>query len=311
MGKTYPDIYIPTAIARIQNSLPSVPQEPRSPSPLNESTPQIFSNAVKWLIGLGVVLSFVGLFSNFPLLTGLSVVSSLGVGLMSWLSYGSRRSKFEERMRSFDEKQRRYLQSKQRHDETIRKIHSPENIREHRETLRNEELKNTISPDGIGSNAQRGWSEGRFGRFLHQYFPNKIKTGHIVANPAYESGYAYTPDFCYIDEALNLHIDIEIDEPYAHKSRKPTHYVEDNNESTRNRFFNEDRGWIVIRFAEEQVWCYPNQCCKVIAHLIHDVTGKAVSPEFANITELTLIPRWNLNQAKNMADDDYRQTYLN
>jgi hypothetical protein len=71
--------------------------------------------------------------------------------------------------------------------------------------------------------------------------------------------YPYTADFAYIEPAMNLHIDIEVDEPYDYTSRQPRHYIGLETEKKRNRFFT-DRLWIVIRFSEEQVVRWPDSC---------------------------------------------------
>ena len=56
-----------------------------------------------------------------------------------------------------------------------------------------------------------------------QYFPGKIHTKLTLKIPNFD--HPYTPDFAYIDERLNLYIDIEIDEPYVYRTGKPTHYL--------------------------------------------------------------------------------------
>ena len=129
-----------------------------------------------------------------------------------------------------------------------------------------------------------------------------------IQNPNYSQGFHYTPDFAYIDPDANLHIDIEIDEPYEYKSRKPLHCI--GQDEKRNRFFT-NGFWVVIRFSEEQVIRYPERCCKKVAEIIADVTSdESILRKFANVSPLTFTPRWTVEGAKQMASKNYRQTYL-
>ena len=106
------------------------------------------------------------------------------------------------------------------------------------------------------------------------------------ANPNYDQGFHYTPDFAYIDEKTNLHIDIEIDEPYGYKSKKPLHYSGLEKEKIRDEFFL-DCLWIVIRFSEEQIVKYPQSCCQEIAKVINQITRyNSVLSSFTNIKQL-------------------------
>ena len=119
----------------------------------------------------------------------------------------------------------------------------------------------------------------------------------------------YTPDFAYIDERLNLHIDIEIDEPYVYHSGKPTHYLYAGKDRKRNDFFN-DRGWIVIRFSEEQVARYPHSCCKTIARQIAEITREtSILNRFDNISDLQQQRQWTEAEAREMAERRIRDRY--
>lgn len=120
--------------------------------------------------------------------------------------------------------------------------------------------------------------------------------------------FPYSPDFAYIDQSTNLYIDIEIDEPYAYQSNKLTHFI--GKDDRRNKIFI-DKGWLVIRFCEEQVVHYPHSCCKAIAQLISDVLGNSLEiNQFIDVPDLNPVKQWTESEAANMADKNYRQTYL-
>ena len=120
----------------------------------------------------------------------------------------------------------------------------------------------------------------------------------------------YEPDIAVQDEHndLNMFIDVEIDEPYDGTTRYATHCngVDD----YRNLFFNE-RGWIVIRFSERQVHCFPKECCRVIAEVIKDINPKFSIP--TSLNEIKIVASesfWTKVQAERWEKDNYREIYL-
>lgn len=64
------------------------------------------------------------------------------------------------------------------------------------------------------------------------------------------------------------------------------HFVEAEKDSKRNNFFI-NKGWLVIRFSEEQVVRHPHSCCKTVAQAIALVLGDtSVLNQFANTLDL-------------------------
>lgn len=169
-------------------------------------------------------------------------------------------------------------------------------------------LAQTQRPGGMHYKAPRGHSESQFERDLWQFFPSKIHTGLMVHHP--NRAQPYVPDFAYIDSTLNLHIDIEVDEPYTHDTRQPLHYIQAPKDEQRNQFFLQI-GWVVVRFSEEQVVKSPMSCCKAIASVIATITSdNAVMNPFRQVPTLKPAKRWTFEQAQQMADQGYRETYL-
>lgn len=164
-----------------------------------------------------------------------------------------------------------------------------------------------LEPAGY-STAQQGASEQTFKAYLDRYFPGKIRQGFKIPIPGYEI--PYSADFTYVNKAFNIYIDIEIDEPYYYKDKSPTHCCDDDKDKIRNMFFLKGN-WIVIRFAEEQVVCYPNRCCKLMAKIIATLTGdEELFNKFKNVPELTPLKHWTTKEARRMAKAGYRDKYL-
>jgi hypothetical protein len=164
---------------------------------------------------------------------------------------------------------------------------------------------------------KEGSSEKYFGNYLCKYFSRQIFTGYGFK---LDSNRVYVPDFIYQNEN-GLHIDIEIDEPYSFENLEPIHFLEKDASKVfkpnfadwaRDHFFN-DRNWIVIRFAEEQVVCYPRACCQFIAKVIDELTGDLrllALFKKDEISPLKKMYRWNEKEAENLVKINYRLDYL-
>lgn len=158
-----------------------------------------------------------------------------------------------------------------------------------------------------------GKSEKDFLRVLNIYFRGCIFTNRGIE--VFNNSRAYVPDFIFIHKRSNLHIDIEIDEPYVAGTGQPIHYCEYRNsiyyciDNSRNIYFM-DKGWCIIRFAEEQVIKYPIECCKVIAKVIQDIIEDSTYINKFDIEkELPTVKHWTENEAIAMCKNDFRNQY--
>ncbi|RUS93125.1 hypothetical protein DSM106972_097190 [Dulcicalothrix desertica PCC 7102] len=139
-----------------------------------------------------------------------------------------------------------------------------------------------------------------FWYYLEKYFPLQVKRGYSFGS--------YTPDFIYTDPVTGTYIDIELDEPYVYGKEEPTHFQ--GYDDKRNQLFI-NNGWAIIRFSEEQIVRYPDSCCKELAELITYLrTDESILEDFLNIPNLPPSPHWSYSEALNMAQNNYRDTYL-
>lgn len=177
----------------------------------------------------------------------------------------------------------------------------------HRKKLYAQLAQSLMLPEG-SSLAQQGASEEKFKHYLNRYFPLHIHHGFRLPIPGSEL--FYSTDFTYINKLINLYIDIEIDEPYYYKTKEPTHCCDQDKDKNRNTFFLKNN-WIIIRFAEEQVVCYPNRCCQVLARVVAEITGDwELGNKFQEVPELPPIKHWTIREARKMARSNYRDRYL-
>ena len=163
-----------------------------------------------------------------------------------------------------------------------------------------------VSPNGT-SQARQGVSEQRFLQYLQQYFEEVVQAAEFNIPLSRRS---YSADFTVIHTPSGLGIDVEIDEPYAGKSKKPTHCCDADSDMRRNQLFLE-WNWIVVRFTEKQVVQAPLSCCKFLAQAIAFVTGdRSYLKQLETEPDLLSVKPWTTREARAMAKSNYRLTYL-
>lgn len=157
---------------------------------------------------------------------------------------------------------------------------------------------------------RQGLMENSFGEYLEKNLPENIK---IVVNASialYDKARPYEPDIALVViGSKNIRIDIEIDEPYAGFTKEPIHYIGCGDEFRDLNLIN--AGWVVLRFAEEQIKRYQQCCIFEIYKLLHHLDPSIVIPKDLTMKTLPKIKRWTELDAKIMASNNYREKYLN
>jgi hypothetical protein len=154
----------------------------------------------------------------------------------------------------------------------------------------------------IGRALGKGYKEWEFHQALLSHFTDlEVWVDLHMAIPYFNK--PYEPDLVLIDKALNLYIDIEIDEPYDGYYRFPRHEVE--KDDNRDLFFTES-GWIVIRFTERQVHLQEKEC---IAY-IKDVLNSIYSYRLEVTSNCNPEKQWDYQQAVHWEKEHYREKYL-
>jgi hypothetical protein len=157
-----------------------------------------------------------------------------------------------------------------------------------------------ISP----STARKGMSETYFFEILQSVFGDCIRWGGTYCIPDWEEKYWYSSDIELIWQ--DLAIQIEIDEPYVGKSKKPHHCCDLDADRQRDIFFT-NGNWIVVRFSEKQVVEYPYRSCAYLVKILFKL--KAARLFFID-EDLSPDPRWTVADSLTMATEDYRLSYL-
>ena len=293
----YPITHFPQDIKEALSKQPTEPVfkennplKPTEPQPINVS---LLSVGTVLVIAVTLTLSSVGI----ELALGFLSLGSLAIFALAQ----QQRYSFAKRHRDYQEQLRNYEQK-------VAESQKPENVEEYRRQEVRRALNQTIPNHTKNTGAIKGKSEAKFEQYLNRYFPRQIYTDLALRIPNFKR--PYTADFTYIDKEIKLFIDIEIDEPYIYNTREPRHYIGYWKDQIRNDFFN-NKGWIVIRFSEEQVVRYPDSCCKFIAQQIAEITGNsAITSQFAQTPDLQPQQQWTEKEAIEMANRKERDDYL-
>lgn len=147
-----------------------------------------------------------------------------------------------------------------------------------------------------------GRSESGFRQAMHKKFDHD----KIVKEQLKYS--LYTPDIIYHDKEKKILIDIEIDEPYSMKDKRPLHYLEEKMDNV-NKWItvdiNQERdrtftygGWIVIRFSENQVLNFTQECLSLIRQVINYI--ELFDGDTPEIDYSFIEKRWTLKEIEHL-----------
>ncbi len=219
--------------------------------------------------------------------------------------YSVRLQNWEAKRKDFQYLKSDYQYQEAQSEQRKSKNFTQKEIEDYRKQQILKALAQTLPYDGTGSQARKGGSETMFNQYLNRYFPGKIYTGLTLTILGFQ--HSYSPDFTYIDKSLNLYIDIEIDEPYVFHTGEPTHFKECQKDKRRNEFFL-GKNWIVIRFAEEQVYKHPKECYKFVAAVALKC-GIPMPESLQNVATLPAVCHWTEAEAREMVANKTRDSY--
>lgn len=173
-----------------------------------------------------------------------------------------------------------------------------------KENLHKEYLKPLIVASRGKPSIKRGIAELKFLELLDNELKGSIFIDMVPQIEWSENKDSYNPDFTMICKKTDLHIDIEIDEPYTLKDNKPIHYI-DSSDNKRNEFFL-DNNWCIIRFSEKQIISQTKECIETIKSVYKSI----IEMNSSYSTDLKLDPRWTYEESFIMQNNKYRENYL-
>ena len=196
--------------------------------------------------------------------------------------------------------------SELRYNEELKKYNSK--INKNKELARKNTISKNLKPNiyAVRSNkiTKRGKSELNFLEKINKNLNNLIFIDMVPRLSLISKEGVYVPDLTLICEKTNLHIDIEIDEPYSLKERTPIHYI-NSTDNERNMFFLESN-WCIIRFSENQILNNPEDCINTIK----SVYTNLINGENYYYTNLNIEKRWSYEDSIIMESKKIRENYF-
>ncbi|AUB44220.1 ATP-dependent exoDNAse (plasmid) [Nostoc flagelliforme CCNUN1] len=162
-----------------------------------------------------------------------------------------------------------------------------------------------VLPSESSENTRLGASELDFGQILQHHFGSCASSQQQFLPLGHDR--PYSADFVVVEPSTNLHIDLEIDEPFSF-SGEQIHCV--GMDDYRNKCFL-DANWLVLRFAEEQIKSQPLRCLRVLANVIAKYTlNTSWKSSFQNVQQLTPLFQWTQRKSQKLSHQNYRKQYL-
>ena len=275
----YPIILIPTPILQGLEAVPLVWKftEPKPLAPTNKPQPinltSFFSKAIPLIIAFASISLIAG---NIIVTVHISIGGILIAAFNLWQQqkhYLQKLNKYEQGVRDYNRHLAEWRERELQHKRQIAESQKPEKVKQYRYKIIQDILLKTVSADGRNTSIKSEWVDSEFYKHLQQLYPQKIYNNLTIQNP--NSYQRYCIPIAYFDKIINLHIDIEVDISYYDENGKSSNWEAVAKENQRHQIILQ-KGWIVIRFAEEQVVSSPQSCCKVIAEVINQVVGTPI-----------------------------------
>ena len=302
MMRQFPVILIPPEVQRIAQSKPPAPEfniEIPSVPFFRQPKPIHIQEALGLTIGLVTLVAIVTLVNKI-LGLGLLIVGMVVIILRiryQFQTYKKRYKKHQDTLQHYLAKFEVYSHQEIKYQRELAIAHAPERIQAFRYqqyrdffakvlTIRDAiAIKDSTNPFGKDQSKDEQAIEGviyYFGINLQQYVTGTLYQGVKLFIPSID--YDWSPALVYIDPALNLHIAIEISVP----SDNAAIIMRDD---LAERFL-VDSGWIIIKFAQEQILQSSTECCKEFAKLLDRLSfDHNVLTKFADTPDLLSVKR--------------------
>lgn len=314
----YPEVFHSYRLYQLWDEKPSVPYQPMPPEKpkfhmRGETSVLVFCMSLLGLIVMPIVV-IVGIAggedipSELWLIILMSLVIAVACLVYNHFMYQKPlQEEYESKLRDYHSLCKTINQERDR-------ILSADNVKAYRESLVRKWLSGRENGVSVipgfkkyddSDDVKVGKSEMAFYNLIKSNLPYTVRKDIKV--PVAQT--YYYPDIVVI--ARGLFIDIEIDEPYTDDDGKPIHYLDTSSDEwesvdmRRNRFMSKE-GWEIIRFAEEQVVKYPQECVAFINNVIDALVKSGSQPKLVFPYP---VDEWTKSEAEHYALVRYRDSY--
>lgn len=310
----YPIILIPEPVIQAMNAVPIALKftEPKPLPPSYKPQPIDFLRFFYKAIPIIIPFATISLIASRSII--ITCYISVGGILIAAVNFGQQQMYYLRKLDRYDREMRDYKthleewkKRENQHKQQIAVSQTPEKIKQYRYQIIKDIIIRTVPPEGRILSTKSQWIESKFYKKLQHFFGDQIYSKLIIQKS--QSYQPYCIEISYFDKQTNLRIDIIIDTPYHDETGDPENYEVLIQDNQRHQVFLE-KGWSVIRFAEEQVVRWPQSCCRVIAEVINQIIGTPIPEELTTVEILQLIQLWTELEARKMARDRYRNNYL-
>lgn len=330
----YPEVYLSNTIKDVMMLVPQIPiQLPVKPIPPSPPIKPEKRNDTSSFgcMSVFVVVAFFFMISNWDKMEGeaftaiplLLIMGIICIPLFFSLlingdGYEEELSKYNEELQKFPQRQQEYkfLLEKYEKDQLQYKslcdrIMSPAKLSEFRGGIIRKKLE-LLQPYFMDVEdtdvVKRGASESYFVEVLQHCFWEDLDSEVITDKKVPVGDTFYYPDIVF-KTPNGIYIDIEIDEPYNGATGEPIHYTTNglSIDYKRNKFFQE-HGWVVVRFAEKQIFDNPRACVEFLLKLENCILE--MSFDDLCISDDFVCPKWNEKLSHMWAYRKFRDSYV-
>lgn len=328
---TYPELYFPSRIQELLNSKPSLPKEPTPPQePVVPNNPGEYDSGGNrgcfgFMMFVIIVIFIVSIsadkvnFQGILALIGAFLCSLFLFKTTTWdkelherkkIEYEQSAKEYPHLLQKYKTELALYKTEYNKYTSLKTLLLSTRNIEKYRATKITYFLEHSYTAPIFQECEEtdiikKGASEDFFVEFLKK----TTHWGVLVGQKVPVGSKYYYPDI--IIETDGVYIDVEIDEPYVGKDGTPIHYIKHNFvkesiDKERNTYMTQ-HGWIVIRFAEEQIFLYPNECVEYVSNII---SALRLGRRSVEVPEYFTKEKWDEKQSNKMAYKRFRRTYI-
>jgi len=335
MEKNYPEIYYSDEVNDLLSFKPQIPNPPNEPvKPMIVPDPGEYDsggNRGCFLFAfIAAVIGFIAILSSDMdkkaeiILPGIALIALLFFMFKTTTwdkeSNDKKREEHRQSLSTFSERESkykielaRYQEELEEYNENVALLKSDTYIRKIRRKQIAKWAKDRIEPDfedcEEDEKVKKGVSELFFYSELRDGLESDVEIYNNKRIPVHDT--FFYPDILLIFN--NIYVDIEIDEPYAGNDGTPIHYIDidkygfrSNIDEDRNEFMNK-MGFEVIRFSEEQVFLYTDEC---ITYLINFINGIIDANQAIECDDDFFVRKWTKEEATKMAYKRFRNTYV-